>query len=384
MYRGIITISFCLLTLSAKSQQAYTANEIETKSYQWFVEEKWDSVIHIINYAHKQGIDYYYLQARLGTAWMAKGKYIKAEKAFVAALKFDNTSEYAQENLYYCLLYMGQVDPARKVASKFKSSLNTKIGVKPVRGLDFVLLDGGQKFSTDDPPIGNIKYGGLTLSHKLGHSFSIIHNASFLTQDKYNATLNQFSYTILPRLQISRTVSATAGIYYLNQTFSDSTYNDWAIATSVRKRVGSLDILPLLFSYSSLNEETQMQLGVALGYYPLGNPNLYGQTMLSYHFTPDRKYPVIKQNITAKIFKYLWLTGEFVYDDEIVRFFGETPLTVNNSTDINNFQYSIIGTVPISKKISVYGLFMKENKNLEDLPLTYKFNTFITGLKYTL
>lgn len=382
MYRGLIVISLCLLGFAAKAQQSYTPAQIESLSYKWFLEEKWDSVIHIVQYANAKNIDYYYLQARIGTAYLAKGKYIKAEKAFTSALEFDNTNDYAHENLYYSLLYLGETDAARKVLAKAPKKTINKVKAKKVRAFDFGLLEGGIKSSTDDPPIGNINYGGLGISQKFGYSFGVFHTVSFLTQQKYGDILNQTSYGILPRLQINRKLSITGGFHYFYQTFEGTAYNDWVIAAGLKYRAGIFNIMPF-FSTSYLNTESQSQFGAALGYYPLGNANLYGQTMLNIHVTPARTYPVFKQNLNVKVFSKLWLGAEFVYDDEIVRFFGETPLIVNNSLDLNNYQYNIVATFPISNKVSLYGLFMKENKNLEDTPLTYKFNTFITGIKYT-
>lgn len=382
MRKGLTVILLLMLSIAGKAQTMSQA-DIEKKSYAFFMLAEWDSVIHVVNQAHAQGIDYYYLQARLGTAYMAKKNYRKAEKAFAKALQF-NKSDYAQENLYYALLYSGDVDAARKVYSQSLPVVQERLDVKKIRALDFINAEGGVKASTDDPPIGNISYGALGLSHKLGHSFSLFHNFSYLKQDKYNATLTQAGYSIIPKYQFSRAMSATAAFHYMNSTFADTTYNDWAMAATLKFRASNFDLIPLQFALSSLNEEQQMQLGVALGWYPFGNPNLSTLTTFNMHLTPNRNYPVIKQSITGKVFKYLWLTGEIVKDDEIVRFFGDVPLTVNNSLDINNFQYSIIGSIPFSQKFSLYGMFMKENKDLSNTTLQYKFNTFIIGLKYNL
>ncbi len=384
MRKGLTVILLLVASLASKAQTMMSQAEIEKQSYAMYMLGEWDSVIAIVNLAHAQGIDYYYLQARIGVAYMNKQDYRKAEKAFAKALEFNSRSDFARENLYYAVLYSGDIDAARKVYGQSLPIVQERIELKKLRIVDYANVEGGYKASTDDPPIGNIYYGGLGLSHKLGYSFSVYHMFTYLSQDKYNSTLTQTSYSIFPKLQFSRTFSATTGFHYIGGTFADSSYTDWAFAAALKKRIGSFDILPLQFSYSSLNGETQMQLGAALAWYPFGNPNLSTLTSFNYHFVPDRKYPVVKQSVSGKIFKYLWLTGEFVYDDEIVRFFGETPLTVNNSTDLNNYQLSLIGTIPFSQKFSLYGIFMHENKDLSFTTLQYKFNTLIIGLKYNL
>lgn len=383
MRKGITVILLLVLSQVGKAQTMSPA-EIEKQSYAMYMLGEWDSVIAIVNQAHAQGIDYYYLQARLGYAYLSKKNYRKAEKAFIKALNFNGSSDFAQENLYYAVLFGGDIDAARKVYSQSIPIVQERIKLKKVRVLDYVNVEGGNKASTDDPPIGNIRYGGAGLSHKLGYSFSLYHMFTYLTQDKYNSTLTQTGYSIIPKFQFGRTFSATAAFHYIGAKFADSTYTDWAFAATLKKRVGKLDIVPLQFAYSSLNSESQMQLGAAIGWYPMGNPNFSTLTTFNYHLTPTEKYPVIKQSISGKVFKYLWLTGEFVYDDEIVRFFGETPLTVNNSTDLNNYQFSVIGTIPFSQKFSLYGIFMHENKDLSNTTLQYKFNSIIIGLKYNL
>lgn len=383
MRKGLTVIFLLVLSIAGRAQTMSQA-DIEQQSYAMYMLGEWDSVITIVNQAHEQGINYYYLEARIGYAYMNKKNYRKAEKAFVKALEYNSSSDFAQENLYYSILYGGDIDAARKVYAQLLPIVQDKIKLKKVRALDYANIEGGNKASTDDPPIGNIMYGGIGLSHKLGYSLSLYHNFSYLKQDKYNSTLTQTGYSIIPKFQFGRTFSTTVAFHYIGATFADSSYTDWAMAATLKKRVGKLDIIPLQVAYSSLNSELQMQLGAALGWYPMGNPNLSTLTTFNYHFVPSRKYPVVKQSVTAKVLKYLWLTGEFVYDDEVVRFFGETPLTVNNSTDLNNYQFSLIGTIPFSQKFSLYGIFMHENKDLSNTNLQYKFNSIIIGLKYNL
>lgn len=51
------------------SQDTLNAAFIEQKSFQLYVEKNWNELIKFGNQALKSGIDYYYLQIRLGIAY---------------------------------------------------------------------------------------------------------------------------------------------------------------------------------------------------------------------------------------------------------------------------------------------------------------------------
>jgi len=371
---------------SAFAQGNLTPTEIELKSYDDYQNEKWDEVIAVVNQAHEQGIDYYYLEARIGTAWFKKGNYRKAANAFRKAITF-NQSSYAKENLYYSLLYSGDENAARMEALKFGDTFREKVNEKKINWLDFAYAEGGLKVSTDDPPNGNISYGTLGLEHQFGGRLSIYHAFTYLQQPKYGNKLTQKQYFIQPKVQITQNLSVSAGLHILGMSFADSTYTDWCAAIAVKEKLAFLDIVPFL-AFANVNGYHIMQAGASVSWYPFGNLNFYGTSTIDFHHDSLQNHVVLKQSLTVKTFDYLWLTGEVAKNDELLRVSGDNLSVLNNSYDLNNYQYSLMATVPVSKRISLYLLFMKENKNLKNEntigTLTYKFNTFIGGLKFNL
>ena len=74
----MLLIFFSSIFLSAKSQDVLDFNTVNTKTYDYYFQGNWDSLIDIGEKALKSDIDYFYLRIRLGIAYYAKTNYRKA------------------------------------------------------------------------------------------------------------------------------------------------------------------------------------------------------------------------------------------------------------------------------------------------------------------
>lgn len=111
-------------------------------------------------------------------------------------------------------------------------------------------------------------------------------------------------------------------IYYtfpyarLKYTFrqNDTSFSNYLVSLRITK---DLNFLSLGFSgsWSNLNGKTQKQAGLSLSYFPLGNQNLYGSTVVSGFFQNSEKRLLFSQVVGGKLLPWLWAEGNFHYGD---------------------------------------------------------------------
>jgi len=94
----------------------------------------------------------------------------------------------------------------------------------------------------------------------------------------------------------------------------DSTFNNYLVGLMVTKDLSFFN-LGLFGSWSNLNGKQQIQGGVALSYYPLGNLNLYGTTTITGFSQSNKQRLLLSQVVGARITPWWWAEGDIYYGD---------------------------------------------------------------------
>jgi hypothetical protein len=119
-------------------------------------------------------------------------------------------------------------------------------------------------------------------------------------------------------------------------------------------------------SWSDLNNKKQIQAGLLLTYYPLGNLNLYGTTTLTGFFQGNTTRLLISQVLGAKAAPWLWIEGNFYYGDYTNANIFNGSVVYNNS-DIINYRASANLVFVVNKHIYLslaYQYFRKESQQV--------------------
>ena len=74
---------------------------IDSITYQHYLAGEWDELIETGKTALERGIDFKWLQQRLGYAWFVKGNYYNSKKHYRQSLHFDPKDELTHLYLYY-------------------------------------------------------------------------------------------------------------------------------------------------------------------------------------------------------------------------------------------------------------------------------------------
>jgi len=130
MKKTILTVIAILFFANIFAQDTLNSNYVDTKTYDYYLSKNWNSLIELGKKAHKNDIDFYYLQVRMGIAYYEKEKYRKAIKHFEKALKENENDALLSEYLYYSYLFSGREQDALAFSRKISKNLRKKIGIK--------------------------------------------------------------------------------------------------------------------------------------------------------------------------------------------------------------------------------------------------------------
>ncbi|MDB4583898.1 hypothetical protein N9164_12155 [Draconibacterium sp.] len=318
---GITAILFLFLFV-ASAQKKLNYIEVDKKTYELFLEQKWDELIDFSTKARKQGIDFFYLQARTGIAYYNLKKYRTSSIWFLKAWENDQSFEWLQEYLYYSLVYGGRGAEAVKLAANFTPAMQQKINFANSK-ITRVALEGGYCFNPDfnqlkeldlgtTAQVGN-NYGeayflknyhfeSFDLSHRLAPGFHINHNLTYIGisreenvdwDERFTFPINtsQFQYFVNPhflignKLNVSPSLTALWGKsnYYLGslrgnsiRDFTEVNYNfsDIIVSMSLWSDFGNFKPGAEI-NLANIYDETFMQLSAWITIYPFSNANFY-------------------------------------------------------------------------------------------------------------
>ncbi|TRZ73143.1 MAG: hypothetical protein D4R97_05245 [Bacteroidetes bacterium] len=182
----------------------------------------------------------------------------------------------------------------------------------------------------------------------------------------------------------------------------DTSFNNWVAALTITKDIGFFNI-GVSGSWSNLNNKNQIQAGLILTYYPLGNLNFYGTSTVTGFFQGKETRLLLSQVVGAKVAPWLWLEGNFYYGDYTNANIFNGSIVYNN-TGIIDYRAGANLVFVINKHIFlslIYQYFRKENQQLyyvkninpdTHLPLEtqktknnpYNTNTLIGGITWKL
>lgn len=323
MSKRIVIIGLLMVILTAANAQE-RLNYIETdkKSYQLFTEKKWDDLIQLSAEARRQGIDFFYLQARTGIAFYNQGKYRKASDFFLKAWENDKSFEWLQEYVYYSLLFSGRSIEANSHSLYYSQALKKKIGFQS-KGITRLAYEGGYSTNAfyeelsnrsfaDELNIGsdygegyflkNYSFHSFDLSQKVSPNLSINHDFTYVNlnrqafvdwgeQTNYPIKIKQYQYFINPvwllgeKINVSTSLNLIFGkydiyagalnnnleaYYYLTQ----KNYFDFAFSNAIWTNVGNF-APGLEINAGKINGSIFTQASTWISFYPFSNTNVY-------------------------------------------------------------------------------------------------------------
>jgi len=134
--------------VAVTAQEQLNFQEADRKTYELFEQKRWEELIDFADHARKQGIEFFYLNARNGIAMYNLKKYHKSAAIFLKDWENGKSFDWYQEYLYYSLVFSGRSMEATNLAQEFSDSVKKKIGFS-VKKLTRLALEGGYSFNPD-------------------------------------------------------------------------------------------------------------------------------------------------------------------------------------------------------------------------------------------
>lgn len=300
------------------AQQKWNYAEVDKKSYELFLQKKWEELIAFNDQAGENGIEYFNLQARTGIAWYNLGKYRKASTWFFKAWENDQHLEWLQEYLYYSLVYSGRYAEASKLAVDFTPQLKQKIDFQKMKPLRMA-LEGGYSWNPDidqllnseldvEAEVGsdygeafffkNYHFESLDYSHQIAPGVILNHNFTHIgvnrteqlfwgSRNNFPIDISQNQYFLNPLFTLGKWyVSPSANVIwgksdlvlgnYEPNTFYNSSFkfSDFIFTASTWTNRGNFSPGAEI-NFANIADEGLTQASLWLTWYPLSNSNLY-------------------------------------------------------------------------------------------------------------
>lgn len=344
--RLAVTVIFSLWVGLACAQGGYS----DSSHYVHYVLGDWDEVIALGKEAKRQGISNHYLHSRNGYALYMEGRYMAAAEEFRRAVRINPYPDFAQTWLLWSQQAAGMCSEAFLTRAKMSGAQRESIGAKGPKLLDGLSVTCGYRISTGDTLIGGTPVAALMLSHRFGSRLHLEHGASYLSVPRFYGDAWQVSYLaqlgiqLSPRWNIKPAFTANHWNTRNRTTDTDSASTEFGAALSLQFRMKNV-ALNIYGGYLESSTgytvgETGRNLatwglgGITLGWYPLGNLNLY--TFTSAHYSQFSYYEALvsaRQTIGGRIFKGTWLTGTYTWGRPMFHMMGHRATFADNGLE---------------------------------------------------
>jgi hypothetical protein len=378
-----ITFATVFFSMSDSYSQNYSAqNFYDLKTYQFYQNSQWDSVIIYADESLRNHIDFYYLRLRTGWAYVYKANYRMAEYHFNKALAFEFNSNDALKGLYTAQLYGNQIASARVSIPLLQNVESANIDFPGAYTVDDCYFEIGRKTSSDQQLKGDLFITSVSLQHTINHKLSIHQQYTYLKQgspDGISTTQNQYyvsaNYPITPDWYIQPAIHVVSVKNKIAQYTSFIKYAE----TGFRYKLISAGIFG---AHVGNKYDYQWQTGGYFIYYPFGNVHLYINNSFTLHYDSEANpnlQKVWNPLIGFKATKFYWIELEYT-GGKRSNYIDKSASIIYNTNDLLGNRFAWNNIVLINSDLSFFLLLTDETKNNIK---RYHHTGLIGGLKWT-
>jgi len=215
---------------------------VDSTSYALYTQQQWVKLIKYGELANSNGIDYYYLNLRLGIAWFNAGDYYKAQKYFDRALKQNQNEQTANEYLYLIKTLINRLLSADINYNSLIESTRNQLDSRSPYFIPSIYFEAGIKFSKDKNIENNEPLFRFLLDQKITRRFNLGVSASYIGQ--HNAvwgTYNQLEFGLIPTIAIGSNSILNLGWRYMNSNINRDGVNESVFreSTPIQNEIGN-------------------------------------------------------------------------------------------------------------------------------------------------
>lgn len=226
----LLVIAAAAMQFVCETSVAQDFDETENKTYEYYQNELWDSLIYAGEKALDENLDYFYLRLRLGIAYFQRENYRKAAHHLSKAYAFNSSDPVMLERLYLSYIYTNRDLEARRVYLMFPSSLKEKYsdaGNMPVTlfsgfgsAVSNNIANNEMKRQNQKPADTSLTFSDLNGNRQFMHAgFRLIPHRSFLLSGNYTYLgISKKRQILAPRNVISGYINIPDNGWYYTDT----------------------------------------------------------------------------------------------------------------------------------------------------------------------
>lgn len=375
--RKFFLIVLLFIPVILKAGEELTFEKVDSITYQYYLTGEWDKLIETGNQAILQKIDFKRLRQRMGYAYFIKTEYFAAQKHFKKALEFDKNDSYTKEYLYYCSLYTGNGAFARFNAGNLPQELKTSFGIKRFEPVSSFDLEYNYKYNTSSSR-SNPSYFRVGFQTELGYRVALYQSVSGYRQTIDTSLVKQPEYFGLLKWCLTSRTSLSLAYHYLSTNFDGSKYNGNLVFAALSTHVNHFTF-GLNGSYFTYNQSGFTQIDLYTGVYLQGKANFYLNTYLSGLIHSNSNRLVYSQYAGVRVYKNVWVEALVVLGN-LSNYNDHNALYIYNSIDPTVFRTGFSLYWHAGEKITFYGNYLFDTKQIEQSVNTYIQQSFLGGI----
>jgi len=378
-----------LIQIRGTSQEKYDFPAIDSLTYKYYLNGRWDSLIWLGSNAIGQNIDYKYLRQRMGFAYYVQSLYAKSQKQFTKALKFDSYDLFSLEYLYLSHLYNGNDDGASVIAGRMNRETRKNLSISLFKPIESIEAEYNFKYAGTDVR-SNPLYYRIGINSRLGSRLSLFQMYSRFSQtitvrypgyDEYFTT-DQPEYYALLKYSVSPYIRIKAAWHYLK--------TDWSVSSN-SANLGyfglSADYISFRlggeFSIMNIDDRRVTQTGLIAGLKSQGRSGLYATAELSLMTNEDSVKGVIyNQKAGLRFSPKVWIEGNVTFGN--LQDYNElSAMYIYNTVDPTSFRCGSTLFLFPGRHLSLWFNFSYERKDFyENLNYHYNQFSYLGGIKW--
>lgn len=376
--------AFAVIATDVSAQQQNNYDEVNIKSYSLYEKGAWKELISYGNESIANGQDFSLLRLRIGYAAFMMSNFSEAINAYEKVLENDSYNNTAHYYLWLCRNYLNQPE----LADKHLAYLTVdQLKKEKQNSFDFTGLGVETSFkSTDLLSRGNTLFNMLQVQNRFGWNVHMSQAVSFFNQNiqlgipPATTTINQVEYYNKLSFNLSNNWQLKAAYHYTNTPINNTVYQNYSGLLGIKYASSYFDIQADGI-FSKMYDSSISQFNFTVGYYPLGNQNLYGFSTATYRNRNTGSGFNFRQVLGGQITKRIWLEGNLTLGS-FQDLFENDGLYLYNAVDKNNFKAGMMSYITIGKKCIFEIGYTMEQRTLYSKTTTFNQNSITGGLKW--
>lgn len=377
-----------LLSIHTIAQTTLTYDEVNTKSYALYEKGSWKELLVYGKEAVEASQDFTLLRLRMGYAAFMLNNFSEAINQYEHVLKNDSYNSSAH---YYLYLAKTNLNKSELAGTHIKY-LSKEI-IEQERIKSFALTSIGVEVSykqTDALTRDNPIYTRLHLGNRLSNNVYLTQSVATYNQtlneqllvgvtNKNNISINQFEYYNKLTINLNTKWQLKAGYHFVYTPFNNLVFNNNLFLGGIKYNSNFFDVQADAI-VGNVNDSSFNQYNLQLGYYPLGNLNVYGFSTFMLKPNTANSFN-FKQVIGFKLIKNIWLEANATLG-KFTNLAENDMLYLYNAIDANNFKGGVVTHFLIGKKTNINLGYTFEQRQFYKRTTTFNQHSITGGLSW--